>query len=52
MEARAGPVGVQKTRARELLRKHYGLGLGPPPPLGGAKSSQDPMDFGKSYRAV
>ncbi|KAI0775315.1 Vps51/Vps67-domain-containing protein [Trametes elegans] len=35
----------QKTRARELLRKHYGLGLGPPPPLGGAKSSQDPMDF-------
>ncbi|OJT07194.1 Vacuolar protein sorting-associated protein 51 -like protein [Trametes pubescens] len=45
MEARGGPVGVQKTRARELLRKHYGLGLGPPPPLGGAKSNQDPMDF-------
>ena len=38
----------QKTRARDLLRKHYGLGLGPPPPLSGAKSSQDPMDFGKS----
>ncbi|PIL35689.1 hypothetical protein GSI_02419 [Ganoderma sinense ZZ0214-1] len=35
----------QKTRARDLLRKHYGLGLGPPPPLSGAKSSQDPMDF-------
>ena len=37
----------QKTRARDLLRKHYGLGLGPPPPLGGGKSSQDPMDFGE-----
>ncbi|KAI0714303.1 Vps51/Vps67-domain-containing protein, partial [Cerioporus squamosus] len=35
----------QKMRARDLLRKHYGLGLGPPPPLGGPKSSQDPMDF-------
>ncbi|KAI9000602.1 Vps51/Vps67-domain-containing protein [Trametes punicea] len=46
LEGRAGPgVERQKTRARELLRKHYGLGLGPPPPLGGAKSSQDPMDF-------
>ncbi|KAI0359984.1 hypothetical protein OH77DRAFT_1446761 [Trametes cingulata] len=43
----AGASGVAggKTRARELLRKHYGLGLGPPPPLGGVKSSQDPMDF-------
>ncbi|KAH9902912.1 Vps51/Vps67-domain-containing protein [Cubamyces lactineus] len=48
LEGRSGAgTGVerQKTRARELLRKHYGLGLGPPPPLGGAKSSQDPMDF-------
>ncbi|KAI0368681.1 hypothetical protein BV20DRAFT_1122673 [Pilatotrama ljubarskyi] len=49
-ESRAGAPGErgdrqQKTRARELLRKHYGLGLGPPPPLGGVKSSQDPMDF-------
>ncbi|KAI0787778.1 Vps51/Vps67-domain-containing protein, partial [Fomes fomentarius] len=35
----------QKTRARDLLRKHYGLGLGPPPPLGNGKSSQDPMNF-------
>ncbi|KAI0833327.1 Vps51/Vps67-domain-containing protein [Trametes gibbosa] len=45
-EGRAGAgVERQKTRAREMLRKHYGLGLGPPPPLGGAKSIQDPMDF-------
>ncbi len=48
----AGGVGTtpgtpQKTRARDLLRKHYGLGLGPPPPLGNGKSSQDPMDFGE-----
>ncbi|TFK94036.1 hypothetical protein K466DRAFT_658041 [Polyporus arcularius HHB13444] len=39
------PGTPQKARARDLLRKHYGLGLGPPPPLGGVKSSQDPMDF-------
>ncbi|KAH9856590.1 Vps51/Vps67-domain-containing protein [Lenzites betulinus] len=45
-EGRAGAgVERQKTRAREMLRKHYGLGLGPPPPLGGPKSNQDPMDF-------
>ena len=48
--AGAGPSGgsgtPQKTRARDLLRKHYGLGMGPPPPLGGARSQQDPMDFG------
>ena len=42
-----------KTRARELLRKHYGLGVGPPPPLGksncnGAKSN-DPMDLGEPW---
>ncbi|TBU55560.1 Vps51/Vps67-domain-containing protein [Dichomitus squalens] len=43
--AGAVPGTPQKARARDLLRKHYGLGLGPPPPLGGAKSSQDPMDF-------
>lgn len=52
LEGRQGAgAGVerQKTRARELLRKHYGLGLGPPPPLGGAKSSQDPMDFGEHH---
>ncbi|KAF4613582.1 hypothetical protein D9613_007647 [Agrocybe pediades] len=35
---------VQKTRARDLLRKHYGLGVGPPPPLPG-NNSQDPMDL-------
>ncbi|PPR03083.1 hypothetical protein CVT24_012396 [Panaeolus cyanescens] len=35
----------QKTRARDLLRKHYGLGVGPPPPKGGAASLQDPMDL-------
>jgi len=32
-----------KTRARDLLRKHYGLGVGPPPPLPGR--SNDPMDL-------
>ncbi|KAF9565402.1 hypothetical protein CPC08DRAFT_741088 [Agrocybe pediades] len=38
---------VQKTRARDLLRKHYGLGVGPPPPLPG-NNSQDPMDLNSS----
>ncbi|KAJ6623950.1 Vps51/Vps67-domain-containing protein [Mycena sp. CBHHK59/15] len=33
----------QKTRARDLLRKHYGLGVGPPPALPG--KSQDPMNL-------
>ncbi|KAJ7126847.1 Vps51/Vps67-domain-containing protein [Mycena epipterygia] len=32
-----------KTRARDLLRKHYGLGVGPPPALPG--KSQDPMNL-------
>ncbi|CAA7267078.1 unnamed protein product [Cyclocybe aegerita] len=36
------PPPAQKTRARDLLRKHYGLGVGPPPPRG---NSQDPMDL-------
>lgn len=40
-----------KTRARDLLRKHYGLGVGPPPPLGRSDSnggkSNDPMDLGE-----
>ncbi|EIM91319.1 uncharacterized protein STEHIDRAFT_48474 [Stereum hirsutum FP-91666 SS1] len=31
-----------KTRARDLLRKHYGLGAGPPPPSG---RPMDPMDL-------
>ena len=35
----------QKTRARDLLRKHYGLTVGPP---GAAKSPADPMDLGAS----
>ncbi|KAJ3491773.1 hypothetical protein NLI96_g475 [Meripilus lineatus] len=33
-----------KSRARDLLRKHYGLGVGPPPALQG-KSPADPMDL-------
>ncbi|KAG0698507.1 Vps51/Vps67-domain-containing protein [Suillus ampliporus] len=37
----AGPLA--KTRARDLLRKHYGLGVGPPTPLPGR--SNDPMDL-------
>ncbi|KAJ7707564.1 Vps51/Vps67-domain-containing protein [Mycena rosella] len=32
-----------KTRARDLLRKHYGLGVGPPPALPG--KTQDPMNL-------
>ncbi|KAF5359768.1 hypothetical protein D9756_003246 [Leucocoprinus leucothites] len=32
----------QRTRAKDLLRKHYGLGLGPPPPSG---SATDPMNM-------
>lgn len=35
-----------KSRARDLLRKHYGLGVGPPPALQG-KSPADPMDLGE-----
>ncbi|KAG6841446.1 hypothetical protein C0991_011116 [Blastosporella zonata] len=34
----------QKSRARDLLRKHYGLGVGPPPPIPG-KASVDPMNL-------
>ncbi|KAF9443756.1 hypothetical protein P691DRAFT_645352, partial [Macrolepiota fuliginosa MF-IS2] len=32
----------QRTRARDLLRQHYGLGLGPPPSSGNAA---DPMNM-------
>jgi len=31
-----------RSKARDLLRKHYGLGVGPPPPSG---KPQDPMDL-------
>ncbi|KAJ7364196.1 Vps51/Vps67-domain-containing protein [Mycena albidolilacea] len=42
------PTGAgTKTRARDLLRKHYGLGVGPPPSVPG-KSSQDPMNLDSS----
>ncbi|TFY54255.1 hypothetical protein EVG20_g9779 [Dentipellis fragilis] len=38
-----GPsIDRSKTRARDLLRKHYGLGIGPPPPSG---KPMDPMDL-------
>ncbi|KAL5486126.1 hypothetical protein ACEPAI_7170 [Sanghuangporus weigelae] len=40
--ASAKPAG--KGRARDLLRKHYGLGVGPPPPLSGPNKPLDPMD--------
>ncbi|THH13968.1 hypothetical protein EW146_g6319 [Bondarzewia mesenterica] len=38
------PQGIErsKTRARDLLRKHYGLGVGPPQPSG---RPMDPMDL-------
>ncbi|KAF8843719.1 hypothetical protein BDN67DRAFT_1000717 [Paxillus ammoniavirescens] len=37
------PGSSTKTRARDLLRKHYGLGVGPPPPLPGKQN--DPMNM-------
>ncbi|KIK42067.1 hypothetical protein CY34DRAFT_805355 [Suillus luteus UH-Slu-Lm8-n1] len=37
------PGPLAKSRARDLLRKHYGLGVGPPVPLPGR--SDDPMDL-------
>ncbi len=42
------PPPGQKTRARDLLRKHYGLGVGPPPPRPG--NTQDPMDLSEYLR--
>ncbi|KAI0319210.1 Vps51/Vps67-domain-containing protein [Amylostereum chailletii] len=36
------PLDRSKSRARDLLRKHYGLGVGPPPPSG---RPMDPMDL-------
>lgn len=36
-----------KGRARDLLRKHYGLGVGPPQPLSGPGKPLDPMDIGE-----
>ncbi|KAF8896416.1 hypothetical protein BD779DRAFT_1726398 [Infundibulicybe gibba] len=38
----------QKARARDLLRKHYGLGVGPPPPLPGKSADVDPMNLDSS----
>jgi len=38
-----------RSKARDLLRKHYGLGVGPPPPSG---KSQDPMDLGEPIDLV
>jgi len=35
---------AHKSRARDLLRKHYGIGVGPPPPLLG--NQNDPMNMG------
>ncbi|KIJ66928.1 hypothetical protein HYDPIDRAFT_150025 [Hydnomerulius pinastri MD-312] len=37
------PGSATKTRARDLLRKHYGLGVGPPPPVPGKPN--DPMNM-------
>ncbi|KAI0346167.1 hypothetical protein BDW22DRAFT_1303856, partial [Trametopsis cervina] len=39
------PMSGQKTRARDLLRKHYGLGIGPPPPGTGKHGVMDPMNL-------
>jgi hypothetical protein len=37
------PLERSKTRARDLLRRHYGLNVTPPPPSG---RPMDPMDLG------
>lgn len=42
------PGSATKTRAMDLLRKHYGLGVGPPLPVPG--KSNDPMNMGMSTR--
>ncbi|XP_006459241.1 hypothetical protein AGABI2DRAFT_201275 [Agaricus bisporus var. bisporus H97] len=39
---RSVPPSTPRTRARDLLRKHYGLGLGPPTPSG---NPADPMNM-------
>ncbi|KAJ6531946.1 Vps51/Vps67-domain-containing protein [Mycena capillaripes] len=39
----SSPTPPTKTRARDLLRKHYGLGVGPPPSQPG--KIQDPMNL-------
>lgn len=36
------------TKARDLLRQHYGMAVGPPAPLPGRPD--DPMDIGKSFQ--
>ena len=41
----SGATHQQKSRAKDLLRKHYGLGIGPPPPKPVGSNSQDPMDM-------
>ena len=38
------PLERSKTRARDLLRKHYGLSVTPPPPSG---QPMDPLDLGQ-----
>jgi vacuolar protein sorting-associated protein 51 len=35
------------TKARDLLRQHYGMGVGPPTPVPGRPD--DPMDIGQSF---
>lgn len=50
LKSPATPPPAGKTRARDLLRKHYGLALGPPPALSRSDSgetSSDPMDLGE-----
>ncbi|KAJ8521901.1 hypothetical protein ONZ45_g1474 [Pleurotus djamor] len=43
---RPGQPAAGKTRAKDLLRKHYGLGVGPPAPLPG--NLADPMNLDSS----
>ena len=42
------PGSANKARAKDLLRKHYGLGIGPPSPVPG--NNNDPMNMGMSAR--
>src|SRR5882757_8958545 len=46
LKSPTSPPLVNKSKARDLLRKHYGLAVGPPPPLTKTENVNDPMDLG------
>jgi hypothetical protein len=47
----SGTTTPGKTRARDLLRKHYGLGVGPPPTRATSNPS-DPMDLSECVMLI